>query len=345
MPRLVLNLDDVRPVWAMPDWALGEIRSAVPGDWEVVVVQGAADGRGDGGAAAPEALAALRGAEVYMGYGFPRPLFAAAHADGSPTLRWVHSAATGVGGSLYREMRESPILLTNSAGIHARPMAETVLAMILFFARGLDFAAAAQRERRWDKPSYEAADTPVREISGATLGIVGFGGIGRELAARAVALGMRVVAHKRTPADGPPGVEVRTGNEGLREVLGRSDFLVLAVPETERTRGLIGAAELAAMPPGAVLVNVARGGVLDEDALLVALQAGRLRAAALDVFRQEPLSPDSPLWHCPNVLITPHVSATSRGFWRRQTDLIVTNLHRYLHGEPLLNQVDKQAGY
>src|SRR5690606_19140156 len=132
------------------------------------------------------------------------------------------------------------------------------LAMILHFARGLDFAVAAQRDRRWAKAPYEAADTPVREIAGATLGLIGYGGIGRELAARALALGMRVIAMKRTPAPAPPGVELRTGRDGLREVLRGSDYLVLSLPETAETRGLIGAAELAAMPRGAVLINLAR---------------------------------------------------------------------------------------
>lgn len=344
MPRLVLNLNDVRPVWAMPDWALREIRAAAPEGWEVVVIEDGADGRGDGGAPAPEALEAVRGAEVYMGYGFPRPLWDAANAGAAP-LRWVHSAAAGVGSSLYPEMRDSRVVLTNSAGIHAPPMAETVLGMILFFARGLDFAVAAQRDRRWDKAPFEAADTPVGEVSGATLGIAGFGGIGRELAARARALGMRVLALRRTAADGPEGVEVLAGEEGLREVLRRSDFLVLALPETESTRGLIGAAELREMRPGAVLVNVARGAVLDEEALTAALRSGALRGAALDVFGEEPLPPESPLWGLRNVLVTPHVSATSRGFWRRETDLIVENLRRYRDGRPLRNEVDKRAGY
>src|SRR5690606_1309241 len=193
--------------------------------------------------------------------------------------------------------------------------------------------------------AFEAADTPVREVAGTTLGLVGFGGIGREVASRARALGMEVLALRRRRAEAPQGVEVHSGPEGLAELLRRSDHLVLALPETPETRGMIGAAELAGMKEGAVLVNVARGGVLDEEALARALEGGRLRGAALDVFREEPLPPESPLWGLPNVLVTAHVSATSRGFWRRETDLIVENLRRYLAGEPLLNEVDKQAGY
>ncbi len=344
MPRLVLNLDDVRPVWAMPDWVPWEIRAVVPPSWEVVELKGIADGRGDGGAPAPEALEAVRGAEVYMGFGFPPPLLAAAREAGAD-LRWVHSAAAGVGGSLYPEMRDSAVVLTNSAGIHAPPIAETVLGAVLFFARGLDLAVAGQRERRWGKPAFEAVDTPVREVAGTTLGLIGFGGIGREVAPRARALGMEVLALKRTPSMPPEGVELLSGDGGLAELLRRSDHVILALPETADTRGLIGAAQVEKMKEGAVLVNVGRGAVLDEEAIVEPLRSGRLRGAALDVFEREPLPPESPLWSLPNVLVTPHVSATSRGFWRRETDLVVDNLRRYLAGRRLRNEVDKQAGY
>ena len=344
MRRLVVNLNDARPVWTMPEWAVREIRAALPAEWAVVVVAAAADGRGDGGGPSAEALDAVRGAEVYLGYGFPPALWHAASAPPA-RLRWVHSAAAGVGASLYPEMRASPVRLTNSAGVHAVPMAESVLAMILHFARGLDLAVRAQAERRWDKAPFEAADSPLRELGESTLGVVGLGGIGREVARRAHALGMRVLAVKRRPAEPPAGVELRTGEGALEWLLAESDFVLLALPETATTRTLIGAAELALMRPGAVLLNVGRGKVVDEAALADALRVGRLRGAGLDVFAREPLPPESPLWALPSVLVTPHVSATSRRFWRRQTDLIVENLRRYLAGEPLLNVVDKDAGY
>jgi phosphoglycerate dehydrogenase-like enzyme len=343
--NLVLNLRDVRPVWALPGWTVGEIRAALPADWQVVDVEAPADGRGDGGDVAPEVLEAVRGAEVYMGYGFPRALFHAATRMPEGRLRWVHSGSAGVGGALYPELVESPVVLTNSAGIHAAPIAESVLAMALHFTRGFDLAVRAQAAREWLKEPFEAADTPVREIAGLTLGIVGFGGIGREVADRAAALGMRVLAMRRRPAPAPPHVELLSGDGALQRLLERSDVLVLSVPETAATRDLIGRAELERLPPGAVVVNVARGRVLDEDALADLLAAGRLRGAGLDVFRTEPLPPESPLWKLPNVLITPHVSGTTTGFWRRQTDLILENLRRYLAGEPLRNVVDKRAGY
>jgi phosphoglycerate dehydrogenase-like enzyme len=339
--RIVVNLHERRPLWDAPPWALDEIRAEVPGDWDCVVLAGAADGTGDGGGGGAEVLDAVRGAEVYLGYGVPRELFAAARG----TLRWAHSAAAGVGGSLYPEMVASHVTLTNSAGVHAEPIADTVLAMMLHFARGLDWAVRAQAERRWAKEPFEAADAPVRELSEGTVGLLGLGGIGRAVARRALALGMHVAATRRSSAEGPPGVEVVAGEGALDRLLSLSDYLVVTVPRTRETAGMVGARELALLPPGAVVVNVARGGIVDEDALAEALRGGTLRGAGLDVFATEPLPLSSPLWGLPNTLLLPHVSGTSHRFWRRETDLIAENLRRYLAGERLLNTVDKHAGY
>ena len=311
--RVVIDLRDARPLWAMPDRAADRIRAAFPAEWQVVVVDAHSDGRGDGGGPSPEALEAVRGAEVYMGYGIPRELFRAAGGG----LRWVHSGAAGVGGALYPEMRDSEVVLTNSAGIHAEPMADTVLAVALHFARGLDFAVRAQAERRWDKESFEAADAPLRETEELTVGILGLGGIGRAAAGRFAALGARVLAVRRSGRDAPEGVELLRGDDALVRLLESSDVLVVTVPDTPDTRGMIGRAELERLT----------------------------RGAALDVFAREPLPPESPLWGLSNVLVTPHVSGTSHRFWRRQTDLVVENVRRYLAGEPLLNTVDKHAGY
>lgn len=340
--RMVVNLRERRPMWDAPRWALDEIRGALPDGWECAVIHEAVDGTGDGGrGASPAVLDAVRGAEVYLGYGIPRELFSVA-AD---TLRWAHSAAAGIGGSLYPEMLASNVVLTNSAGIHAEPISETVMAMVLHFARGIDWAVRAQREHRWWKAPYEAADSPVREAGGSTLGLLGLGGIGSAVARRARALGMHVVATRRSSPEGPEGVEVLTGEGALGRLLRRADFLVVAVPQTRETEGMIGARELALLPPHAVVINVARGGVIDEPALVAALRSGALRGAGLDVFATEPLPAASPLWDLPNTLILPHVSGTSHRFWRREADLIVENVRRWLAGEPLLNTVDKQAGY
>jgi phosphoglycerate dehydrogenase-like enzyme len=344
--RMVLNLREHRPIWSIPDRAVEELRDALPAGWELVSVDEPADGRGDGagtGTLSRELVDAVRGAEIYVGFGIREPVFAAAAAAGR--LRWVHSAAAGAAGSLHPPMLASEVVLTNAAGVYAEPVADTVMAMALHFTRGLDFAVRAQAERRWWKAPWEAADTPVRELADLTVGIVGLGGIGAAVARRATALGMRVVATRRGSSGGPAGVELLAGDGALQALLARSDLLVVAVPLTPATRGMIGAAEILSLPPGAVVVNVARGEVVDEAALAAALVAGRLRGAGLDVFAREPLPEDSPLWSLPNVLITPHVSGTSHGFWRRQLDLIRDNLERHLTGRPLLNRVDKAAGY
>lgn len=321
------------------------ISGAFPEDWEVVSVDAPVDGRGDGGGVSEDASAAASGAEVWFGFGFPRALFLAATTGERARLRWVHTGTAGVRGLLYPEMRASDVLLTNSAGVHAPPMAETVLAMMLHFARGLDFAVQAQPLGRWWPDPFESASTVVRELAGTTVGIVGLGGIGVEVARRAHALGMRVVAMRRSAAPGPDGVELMRGDDALDRLLADSDYLVLAVPATPATRGLIDGRALARMKPAAVLVNVARGDVVDEDALIAALRAGRLRGAALDVFRDEPLPPDSPLWTLPNVLVTPHVGGTTLRFWEREAALIRDNIGRYLAGAPLRNLVDRAQGY
>jgi phosphoglycerate dehydrogenase-like enzyme len=174
----------------------------------------------------------------------------------------------------------------------------------------------------------------VREVAGAELVIFGMGGIGREIVARAEPLGLRI-----TP------LRSQSTRADLEQALQRADYLVVAAPDTPRTRGLLGAAELALLPRTAVLINVARGSIVDEAALIAALESGRLRAAGLDVFATEPLPATSALWRLPNVLITPHVSAVTRRFWDRQLDLILDNLNRYTTGVPLRNVVDKQRGY
>jgi phosphoglycerate dehydrogenase-like enzyme len=341
--RLVFNMRDERPVWAPPAQVAERLRAALPPDWELVEVKAPVTGRGDGGGVSSEALHAIRGAEVYMGLGLPRDLLLAA-LEPPARLRWVHTGAAGVASLLHPELVEGDVVLTNSAGVHAEPMAETVLAMILHFARGLDRAVRAQSRAEWDTAVFEARDSGVREIGGATVGIIGYGGIGRAVARRARALDMRVLAVRRSP-EPDAHAEVLAGPDALDMLLDSSDFVVLCVPSTPQTRGLIGARELARMRRQAVLVNVARGDVVDESALAAALAAGALRGAALDVFATEPLPPDSPLWKLPNVLITPHVSATTPRFWEREAALMLENLHRYLAGEPLLNRVDAAAGY
>lgn len=341
MRRLVVDFADRRPIYRIPGTVVERLRAALPDDWEVRVVGAPADGSADGGTTASrEALEAVEGAEVYFGFGVPADVLRR-----GTKLRWVHSGTAGVGGSLTPEMLESDVIFTNSAGVHAPAMAETVLAMMLHFARGLDLAVRNQAAARWDTTRFDAADSPVHEVAGSTVGIVGYGGIGRLVAVRARALGARIVALKRRQAEAEHGVEVVLGRDGLERILAESDFLVLAAPETPETRGMIDAAALERMPRHAVLINVARGGLVDEAALVEALKGGRLRGAALDVFATEPLPPSNPFWELENVLITPHTSAYTHHFWERECALLEASIARYLDGRPPLNVVDKRAGY
>lgn len=368
MPTLVVDLRVRRPIWSLPRWAKERIRDAAPAGWTVAFMETEADGSGDGVArAAPELIEAVADARVYMGYGIPAQVL-----EAGKRLEWVHSGAAGVGSSLGPAMLASDVLFTNSAGIHGPPIAETVLAMLLYFARGLDVAVRAQREGRWSAEEYWAADAPVAELAGSTVGVVGFGGIGQEVARRAACMGSRVLALRRRSravagASSRRGLaheaanvkahevvkvheavtahEIVTGDEGLARILRESDYVVLALPETDETRGLISRRRLFGMKPGSVLVNVARGPVLDEVGLLDALDHGPLRGAGLDVFATEPLPPGHPFYAHPKILATPHVSATTRRFWERETALIVENLTRFAQGRPLQNLVDKAAGY
>ncbi|NNM05909.1 MAG: D-2-hydroxyacid dehydrogenase [Gemmatimonadetes bacterium] len=356
MPKIVLDLNDRRPAWAPPDWVSSEIRQVLPDHWDLQVMATEADGSGDGAPSlSPDLLEAVRSAEVYLGYGVPAALLRAA-----PELRWVHSGAAGVGSSLSEEMKSSPVLFTNSKGIHGPPMGDTALAMILHFSRGLDFGIANKTRRVWNTDPYYAGDHPLTELAQITVGVFGFGGIGREVAKRARALGSEVMAYDRDPSAfgekgrvtlGPdldledPGLRLLHGEPGFRRLLSQADFLVLTAPETPETKGIINAEAMALMKPSAVLINISRGSLVVEPDLVEALKNGRLRGAGLDVFQKEPLPQEHPFWDLPNVLMTPHVSAVTRGFWRRQTDLIVENLRRYLAGDTLLNLVDREAGF
>ncbi len=346
MAHVVLDMNDQRPIWARPDWFAREVREALPPDWTLAVLDTPTEGTGDGTARAhPAVLEALDGARIYMGFGIAPDVFGAA-----PDLAWVHSGSAGVGSSLTSEMLRHAPIFTNSAGIHGPPMADTVLGMILHFCRGIDFAVRAQADGRWDTSPFYAADAPLREVADLTVGIVGFGGIGREVARRLRAFDARVLGLRRGVAAGATeqdGIEVVRGPAGFDRLLRESDVVVVTAPETPETRGMIRAEALGRMRAGAVLINVARGSLVDEAALVEALQSGQLRGAGLDVFAHEPLDADSPLWTMDRVLITPHVSPVTRGYWRRQADLVVHNLRCFLAGdiEAMRNRVDLAAGY
>jgi phosphoglycerate dehydrogenase-like enzyme len=259
----------------------------------------------------------------------------------------VHSAAAGVGSALYPEMVNSDVLFTNSAGIHAIPIAEYIVAGVLHFLRGLDFAIDQQRRTEWNKAPFVRLDSVLREMDTVRALIIGVGGLGGAAARRLTALGATCTGvRRRVELGAPPGFARVVGLDQIDDELPSHDVVVLAAPLTDDTNGLLTAARLDLLPRSAIVVNVARGAMLDDDALIERLRDGRLRGAVLDVFRSEPLASTSPLWQVPQVLLTPHVSPVSPGrFWPRQLDLFLDNWRRYLSGKPLRNVVDKHAGY
>ncbi|HXY47943.1 MAG TPA: D-2-hydroxyacid dehydrogenase [Terriglobales bacterium] len=261
-------------------------------------------------------------------------------------LRWIHSPAAAVHQLMYPELVERDIVVTNAREVHGPVVAEHVIALILALAKKLPQAVRLQAQHVWGQEVLWNDRPRVREIAGATLGLVGVGSIGREVAKRAAALGMRVMAIREHPEkESPEGVEQVFGPHQLDEFLGQPDYVVLAAPVTPSTASLMNAARLARMKPEACLINVSRGPLVDEAALADALRQRRLGGAALDVFPKEPLPPDSPLWEVENLLITPHSAALTDQLWPRHYALIRENLRRYLAHEPLLAMVDKGKGY
>ena len=279
----------------------------------------------------------------------------------APHLAWVHSATSGVERALTPAALERGLVVTNARGVFSRPIAEYVLMMILGVSRRLPQLLELQRERTWQP--LEGA-----ELRDVTVGIVGLGSIGRAVGALATAFGCRVVAvRRRTDGEGAPATAPRRrdgeqprgrddplgevmldrvgGPETLPELLGESDFIVLAAPLTPETEEMINDETLAMVKPGAWLINVARGRLIDERALLRALRDGPLGGAVLDTFRDEPLSPMSSFYDLPNVIVTPHTAWSSGRVLDRSVELFCDNLRRFAAGEPLLNVVDPTAGY
>lgn len=342
MRQAVIDLESPRPAWRVPDWAVRSVEEALGDEWTVRRVRAAAPSDGDGGAGSEEAERAVRGAEIYIGWGVPARVVAA----GADTLRWVHSAAAGVRASISPELRASAARFTNSRGVQAAPMADWVIASIGFCFRGFHAAVTAQHDRRWAKDAFTNGRTAVREFEGATVGLVGLGGIGTAVAVRCAALGMEVQAVRRRPERRRPrGVRWVGGPEELPDLASRADVLVITAAHTAATDRIVNGDVLERMSPQAFLINVARGSLIDERALLRLLDDDRLGGCVLDVFDREPLPADHPFWHHPRVMIFPHVSSVSSRFWQRETALLVDNIGRYRAGRRLRNLVNLEAGY
>jgi D-2-hydroxyacid dehydrogenase (NADP+) len=258
------------------------------------------------------------------------------------SLKWVQTLGAGVEWLLTPEVRRrEDLIVTNASGIHAQPIAEHVFGFVLMFAHQLHRAVRQQVAHNWDS---NALRNDVTLLSGATLGVVGLGAIGRRIAEIAAAFGMRVTAFKRTPG-GTPGVERVFGPGQLGAFLKEAEYVVNTLPLTEQTRGLFGPAEFAAMRSDAIFINIGRGGTVRTDALVEALKSGSIAGAALDVTDPEPLPAEHPLWGLENVILTPHYSGAHPGYVQRASAIFLENLVAYLAGKPLTHVVDKHAGY
>jgi len=257
-------------------------------------------------------------------------------------LRWLQEWGAGVDWLLRSpELAELDFTLTNASGVHAIPISEQILGYLLAFARGLPAAVRAQDRRVWQPAKRDQ----LFELAGKTMLLVGVGAIGARTAVIAAALGMRVLGIRRNPAGDLPGVENMYGSDQLLALLPEADFVVLTVPLSHATQGLIGERELRAMKPSSYLINIGRGGTIQQAALIQALRAGWIAGAGLDVFDQEPLPATSPLWELENVLMTAHYAGLTPAYDQRALAIFLDNLRRYQAGEPLENVVDKAAGY
>ena len=259
--------------------------------------------------------------------------------DLAPRARWLQATSAGIGQFVKNQgydTRMPHTVFTTASGVHARPLAEFCLMAMIMHAKAAPRLRRDQQRHHWER--YAGTD-----LAGRTLAVVGLGHVGAEVARIARALEMRVIGTNVQP--NPEAVDVFYGPDRLHEMLPQAEYLVLAVPHTPATERMIGARELALLPEGAFLINIARGAVVDEPALIEALRTGHLGGAALDVFAGEPLPPDSPLWDMPNVLVSPHSASTSDRENTRITDLFCDNLRRYLAGQPLRNVLDIQRLY
>ena len=260
-------------------------------------------------------------------------------------LRWIHSPAAAVHQLIFPELVNSDIILTNAREVHGPVVAEHVIALIFALVKNIPGSVGLQEKHVWGQQILWDELPRVREVAGATLGLIGLGSIGGAVAKSAKALGMRVIAVREHPEKGSEGADAVFRPAQIDEVFRQSDYVVLAAPVTTSTKAIANAERLALMKDDACLINVARGPLVDETALSAALREKKIGGAALDVFPKEPLAADSPLWDVPNLLITPHTAALSEKLWERHYALFSENLRRHLAGQPLLAAVDKWKGY
>jgi phosphoglycerate dehydrogenase-like enzyme len=329
MRRLAIYLPHPLPIWRLPQDYMEKIRRAAGRRFEIDLPVNEAG-----------LVKVLPEIEVLYAWGLAQRLVTQA-----PKLRWIHTPLTGVDRLLNPDLRATAIRVTCSRGVNSVAVAEHTFGVILALTRGVAEAVQAQGLHRWRQTELYARKPPLTELKGKLLGIYGVGEIGRELAVRAQAFGMKVWAVARTTKTAPSGVDKLLPATRAETMVRMADVLVLALPLTPETQGLFGERLLRGMKSSAILVNIGRGGLVQEPALVRALREGWIGGACLDVFGTEPLSQSNPLWGMPNVVITPHVAGLHPDYMARSADLFLDNMKRYLGGKPLLNEVDLQAGY
>jgi phosphoglycerate dehydrogenase-like enzyme len=327
--KLLIVFHHTFDFWNVPLWFVDRLRADFP-DLEVVRLS-SYDG----------AEKEISDAEIVVTWSL-RP----EQVKAAQRLRWLHSPAAAVHQLLFPELVHSDVIITNGRDVHGPVVGEHIIALILALAKKLPQASRFQQKRVWGQQLLWESSPHIREVAGATLGMVGLGSIGRTAARHAAALGMHVIAVREHPEKGSPeGVEQVFPSSQLDTLLEKSDYVALAVPITATTNALIDATRLAKMKPDACLINVGRGQLIDEGALVQALRENKIGGAALDVFVEEPLPASSPLWDLDNLLITPHTAGLTEKQWDRQYALVAENMRRYLNHQPLLAVVDKQKGY
>jgi phosphoglycerate dehydrogenase-like enzyme len=327
--KLLLFLQDRTGLWSLPAWFAERLRQQFP---QLQVVHPANSA---------EAEAQLGDTEIVVTVSLSSEQFRTA-----TRLRWIHSPAAAVHDLMSRELVNSEITITNGRDVHGPVVAEHVMGLIFAWAKSIPQAVRLQQKHQWGKEIIWNGRNRPREIAGATVGLIGLGSIGRAVARHASALGMKVIATRERPEQGSAeGVHQVFASSQIDRLLEQSDFVVLAAPITPFTRGLVNSERLARMKADAYLINVGRGQLIDEAALIDALRSHRIAGAALDVFAIEPLPPDSLLWDLENLLITPHTAGLTEKLWERQYALFSENLQRYLAHQPLLALVDRHRGY
>ena len=326
--KILISIQQPVVAWTIPPAHVDRLRSKFP---DITFIN-ALD--------AHAAQDGLRDAEVAFTW-----IMSAAALANAPKLRWVHSSAVAVGTLPLKELAARGIAVTNSRGIQSVAIAEHVIACLLALSRRITYAIRRQDVRTWSQNEMVGPLSPWL-VQRQRMGIVGLGTIGQAVAVRAAALGMEVVGVRRRPEQGGgPGVSRVMGPDAIDEVIATSDVLVLSAPWTGATDRLLDANAIARMKRNAVVINVARGQLVDEAALASALADGRLAGAALDVFNEEPLPAASPFWSLPNVIVSPHTSGFRADHWDAVIELFEDELRRFLAGRPLLNTVDCEAGY